>query len=337
VTIEPGTVVRVDAGVAIWVGEYSPGGLVAAGTPAKRITFTANSSAPPNGFWVGIRFEEQTLSTSRLEYCDVDYAGSDNYSPSTNGALILRGNGSSGPKVPISHCRVRHSGGIGIMCDYGGRFHPNSGSNEVTGCSGHPVRIDDSHASALPAGTYTGNGIDRILVEGGQGVATSGTWINPGVPYEIAENLHVGGAAAPVLRIEDHAVLEFRGEVEMTVGWTGPGTLIAERVVFLGRIQTKGYWVGIVFEADGSGSLKTCWVLHGGYDSSHTGWDGDLAREDDGNILVFDAPYAVTIDGCYIADSAGYGVVRGWQGLGNDYSLVNAIVGCDFGTQSPPR
>jgi len=362
VTIEAGATVKVNQNVFIYVGYNSPGGLVAVGTASKRITFTANTPHPSAGFWGGIYFAESAFSTSKLEFCDIEYAGADSGWGEGDGGVLIQGSGATGPAIKVANCNIRYigatnSGAFGIVLGWGGHFAANSENNTITDCDGYPLKIDAAFAHTLALGSFTGNGIDRILVNtdssSAYAVQTTCTWINPGVPYEITSNLYVEGPSNPVLTIEAGATLLFRSGYGLIVGYSSNGGLNAQGtssapITFssVSASPSRGDWVGIFFHPDTLAStLSYCVVEYGGADSGTSGYDGDDSHGEDGNIAILDNAYnKVTIEHCTIRESAGYGIIRGWStsthGAGPDYtssSYYNNFSNNNWGDQSPPR
>ena len=362
VTIEAGATVKVNQNVFIYVGYNSPGGLVAVGTAPKRITFTANTPHPSAGFWGGIYFAESAFPTSKLEFCDIEYAGDDSGWGEGDGGVLIQGSGATGPAIKVANCNIRYigapnSGAFGIVLAWGGHFAANSEGNTITNCDGYPIKIDAAFAHTLSLGSFTGNGIDRILVNtdssSAYAVQTTCTWINPGVPYEITSNLYVEGPSNPVLTIEAGATLLFRSGYGLIVGYSSNGGLKAQGtpsapITFssVSASPSRGDWVGIFFHPDALAcTLSYCVVEYGGADSGTSGYDGDDFHGDDGNIAILDNAYnKVTIEHCTIRESAGYGIIRGWStsthGAGPDYtssSYYNDFSDNNWGDQSPPR
>jgi flagellar hook assembly protein FlgD len=77
-TLAAGATLRFAAGASLTIGSSSlatSGRLTAVGTPAQKITFTANTPTPVAGFWSRILFDDTASSASVMEHCDIEYAG----------------------------------------------------------------------------------------------------------------------------------------------------------------------------------------------------------------------------------------------------------------------
>ena len=72
-TLAAGTTLRFGSDAGISVGQTAPGGLVAVGTAAAPILFTADAASPSAGAWRGLAFYGKTLATSRVEFSTLEY------------------------------------------------------------------------------------------------------------------------------------------------------------------------------------------------------------------------------------------------------------------------
>lgn len=102
-TIEPGVVVKFDAGTILVIG----GKLVAAGTVANPITFTSSLASPSTGSWRNVTFLSSSDANSVLAYCFFEYGGS-----GTNGATVFYATGA--PPIRIASTTIRYSAGHGV-------------------------------------------------------------------------------------------------------------------------------------------------------------------------------------------------------------------------------
>jgi len=77
-TIEPGAIIRINAGIGIYFG-YKGGPssttLIANGTATKPITFTSAAATKAAGDWDYIGFYDGASSASSMKYCIVEYGG----------------------------------------------------------------------------------------------------------------------------------------------------------------------------------------------------------------------------------------------------------------------
>ena len=296
-TLEPGVLVKFNAGTGLEVGYYNPGALAADGTADSTIIFTSNVSPAGPGNWNGIAFYSNTIdAVTVLNNCLVEYGGGNDY-----------GNIHCYDASPtIKNCQIRHSSTYGVHSDEEG-FTEFSG-NTITSNAEYPLRIDAEDVRTIGLNTLTGNTKDGIEVGSG-GISTSGEWLNQGVPYIITDDLEIGGTASPVLTIAPGNTLEFRAGVGIEVGYYSPGALMVDgstnQITFTTSISppAPGNWNGIAFYSntiDAVTVLNNCLVEYGG-------------GNDYGNIHCYDA--SPTIKNCQIRHSSTYGVHSDEEGF----------------------
>jgi len=179
-TIDPGVVVKFNAGLGITVGSqaFQNGTLKAIGTPTQKILFTSNVAPSQPGQWKDIQFTAravsgavdangQYVSGSILEHCIVEYGGS---GTSGSGAITI-----TQAAPVISFCEVRYNSRSGI-------YATNSTS---TSPAPVPLRITNCflHHNLLSTQSLNGGGafiaVDGGLLFEGNTVA-SNSLINPG-------------------------------------------------------------------------------------------------------------------------------------------------------------
>lgn len=171
-TIPNGLVLVVEPGVAIRVqGLYRlniQGRLVAEGTPADSILFTAD--VPTTG-WGGLRFlsTPSTNDSSLLSHCILEYGRAVSGSDRLGGAVLVSGMS----KLMIAHCRMSYNMTSGDVTSGGGAIAISNGSPRVT-------------ANLLTGNTVAGGHGGAILI----GYATSAPVIENNI---IAYNTAYGG------------------------------------------------------------------------------------------------------------------------------------------------
>jgi parallel beta-helix repeat protein len=102
-TIAPGTIVKFNSGKSLVIA----GKLVADGTLADQITFTANSGSPAPGSWNSIEFQNTSNAGSVFNYCVVSYAGG-----GPNAAAVFYKTGAYA--VGITKCTIKLSSTNGV-------------------------------------------------------------------------------------------------------------------------------------------------------------------------------------------------------------------------------
>uniref|UniRef100_A0A7C4GC40 Right handed beta helix domain-containing protein n=1 Tax=candidate division WOR-3 bacterium TaxID=2052148 RepID=A0A7C4GC40_UNCW3 len=303
-TIMPGCVVKFNTGAGFRVGQTTPGELVAIGKPDSGIVFTSNAATPNAGDWLGFDFYEETRTSSQLSYCDVNYAGWENY-----GAVNIEWSGS----VRIDHTTIRNAPKYGIWFGGDNGYIAGFTGNTITGCGGYPIYIRPGKLSKLMGGnTLTGNAKNGIYVTSGN-VTETGEWVNQGVPFVIGGSVSVGSADGAFLTIGKGATVKMGVDNHIAVGHSGPGGLKADSVVFTSAAATpqRGDWDGIWFyerSTDAECRLTNCIIEFGGGDGY-------------GNVWIEDA--LPTITGCHIAHSASWGIYLSGADYPNPDELEN--------------
>ncbi len=183
-TIEPGVTVRFDAGKALSIN----GGLVAQGTEASPITFTANTTNPTPGFWGYIKFENSSEDAtfdgdgnytggSIIQHAVVEYTGSDS---SNSAALYLD---QASPLIDQNVVRYNERSGI-----YLGDSSAIVSDNRVENNGSYGIRLSSS--SAIVRGNWVENSGDKgiyassaaaqilsntVVTSGGDGIGAHGS------------------------------------------------------------------------------------------------------------------------------------------------------------------
>jgi hypothetical protein len=289
-TIMPGCYVQASADVELYCGYANPGSIIAVGKADSVITFTALSDTVA-GFWNGITFYANTISTAKMSYCNVLFGGktSDNL-----GAVRV-----DGTNIKFDHNLVRKSGSNGVWVSYAGYFSDFT-NNTITSCTKYAVHVGAANVPTLGAGnTLTGNTKNGIEVFH-SAVTTSGTWLNHGVPYVVTDDVVIDQNA--VLTISPGCTVAFDPQVEFYVGYSSPGGIIADgtagQITFTSSVNppSAGDWTGLSFYGNSINSqckLINCKVEYAGYDNY-------------GNIRIDNCTPTVT--GCDIGYSSAWGI-----------------------------
>lgn len=293
VTIAAGCTIALDPDVEFYCGYSGPGSIVAVGTATEPITFTSAADTVA-GVWDQLAFYDNTIPTARLSYVTVEYAGS-GYAA---GAVVV-----DNCAIKMDHCTVRKNAGHGVYADGHGYF-ADFDSNTVTTSGAYPVRIGAEQARTLGMGnTLTGNTRDGVLIEG-ENVRTSGTWLNHGVAYVVADDVSVQDATNnPVLSIAAGTTIMLTPQTEFYVGYSAPGGLIAEgtpldSITFTSSLTppSPGDWARLSFYAQSMSSQCRLTYCNFGY----AGNDGR------GDIYIDDC--IPTVTSCDIGYSSAYGI-----------------------------
>jgi hypothetical protein len=266
-TIMPGCYVQFAADVELYCGYANPGSIVAVGKADSLITFTSLSDTVA-GFWSGIGFYGNTISTAKMSYCNVLFGGkvSDKL-----GAVRVEYSG-----FKFDHNLVRKSGSNGVWLSPSGSFSDFT-NNTITGSTLYPVHISTEYIPTLGAGnTLTGNTKNGIEVSN-QSVQNSGTWLNHGVPYVITDNVAIDNDAT--VTIEAGTTIAMDPDCEFYCGYASPGSIIAigtptSPITFTSTSDTvPGFWTEIGFYGNtiSTAQMSYCNVLFGGKTTDNTG------------------------------------------------------------------
>lgn len=263
VTVAPCAVVLVGDGQSLRV--ESGGAIMAVGEAARPIRFGSNKNEPQAGDWEGVIFEQQARRSSRIAHATIEFGGEETGN-STAGCLTTEMEGLDVQNVVLRMCR-----GFGLVA--GGNGTLSSTSTAVTVREGtvsgreHAGSVYFSSPNAvrtLPEGTYTGNEVNEVYIDGDAVIATTGTWRNPGVRYHVANDrdLRVEGPTTPVLTIAPGTTVAFGSGSSLSIGWDAEGALVADggaeagRITFTGAASEPdpGAWEGIYI---GSRALRS--------------------------------------------------------------------------------
>ncbi|MBN2464108.1 hypothetical protein JXD38_00590 [candidate division WOR-3 bacterium] len=293
-TINPGTTISMDPNVEFYCGYSSPGSIIAVGTATEPITFTSLSDTVA-GVWQALEFYSYTISTARLSYCVVERAGSGG----GKGAVFV-----DDCRIKMDNCTVRQNALCGVYCEGATGYFDDFSNNTITTSGEYPVRIEADKVRTLGTGNVlTGNATDGILVHGGN-VATTGTWLNHGVPYVAEGDVYVSDATNnPVLTIAAGTTVEMKPNTEFYVGYSSPGGLIAEGTVtdsitFTSSVNppSAGDWSQVAFysySVDAQCRLAYCNIWYAGSDNR-------------GNVYIDNS--LPTVANCDIGYGSAYGI-----------------------------
>jgi hypothetical protein len=255
-TIEPGVTVIVDAGKNLRVGSSDTlASIRVLGTAEEPVVFRSPQETDPEGAWGGI------LLTSRAEGSEIHYLQLVNGGTERVGALNL-----DEVTVPIEGLQITGSAGCGLKLTGESRIGEGSAGFVLTENLGAPACVTLTALESLPVegSNYTGNGLDRIEVDGSD-LEVSTRLDSLGVPFAFEDRVRVGGAAndPAILTIGPGVELQFAGGKGLIVGSNTAGGLVTEGtseapVVFTARDSfTPGAWEGIeVFDGVAVGHLN---------------------------------------------------------------------------------
>jgi hypothetical protein len=333
VTLEACAVVQIGVQKTITVG---PGGdLIAKGTATQPVTIEAVDPQKP---FAAIRF---IGGTAHLSYTTVTQGGDPlNSVPDFAAMLDIRTN-----PVLLDHVTVSDSASQGLYVHDGGSIDPTSTELVVTGSRAAPVHTWTSAAGGLPTGTYTGNGVDAILLSAEgcttESVTTGSVTVHDrGVPYHVGHTQSAGqlcvaagmGKPLATMVIEPGVTMAFKKGGVLTIEQyqgTAPasGALVAvgtaqKPIVFTSVQPTPaaGDWLGIWFGEvpDASSKIDFATVEYAGGTSTSgsdsCGYTTGAAVNNDAATRIFGVPGGGQfVTNTTIASSAAHGIDRGFR------------------------
>jgi hypothetical protein len=263
-TIEPGNTIKALSGVQIQVGVANSWGgeLYAIGTADSLITFTSHNGSAGgwNGLWFTL-WSDDWGGVSVLDYCVIEKGNDYN---------ILS---ESTAQPTINHSKIQNA----LLDGY-----RNSNSTHIIqntqflNNGRYPYYYTDSNANPVhTSNTYTGNGINRIALAGGE-YPWDRTLTNDNVPYLALNDIIMAQYGAhSKLTLDPGVILEFDAGKKIQLGkpnsWGGDlyavGTA-GSQITFRPYNGLSGGWEGIYFSDwndnwSGTSSMKYCIVEKG--------------------------------------------------------------------------
>jgi len=178
----------------------------------------------------------------------------------------------------IQNCNISNNNVCGV--EFGGGV---TNQPVVTGCqfnnnNGYPLKVFAGQVWQITGNTYSDNTNQSIFVTG-ERISKDGTWVNPGVPYQVSGGIAVygtdGADGVTVWTINPGNVLMMGADNSITLGFsTTPGGLMAvgtesDSIFFKADIEfpSPGYWGGLDFSNVASSpncQLSYCHLEYGG-------------------------------------------------------------------------
>lgn len=289
ITIEPGTIVRVQNGYTIkFSGQNTE--LQATGTAEAPITFTSDLTTPTSGCWGGLYFESGINTTSMLKYCKIEYAGS------SNGAINL-----NSATISVENCEISKSAKYGVKA--GSNSFVSFVNNTIKECTNYAITISAKDAGSIGKGNQI---VSEMGIEITGGTISTGeiVWKKQTVPYIISDYLYIKGANNPKLTIDKGTTVLIKNGLTIKVGGSGTyGTLVANgttdsMIVISSASSTPqdGDWDFILFDEGSTNCLlEYCEIKYGGGNSS---W----------GMIDIENNAIVSIKNCKISNSKYYAI-----------------------------
>lgn len=318
-TIEPGATIYIEEENYIKVN----GKLLAEGTGAKPIIFTAANNSSDPGSWGYIQFSELASNESILNYCEIKYGGKtgsfsypgwDYYSDF--GVVHLEE-----CAISIKNTTIESANNYGISLSKNAKFVAFE-NNTFKNNTSHPLKVPPSAVESLGTTTVFENE-KSILVDVQQYFSpeTDVMWYAQEVPYYVDYSLDL--TTDVDFTIEAGTIIEMDSNNAINSGYFEAlkGRIIAigteaNPIVFTSAKEekNKGDWAGIIISDDSI--LEHCIIEYAGSDFTASGYNRALQVKGNG----------ATLNNCTINECSGNGIE-----MDADSAIVtnNLIKNCD--------
>jgi hypothetical protein len=289
-TIEPGTVIKFKTGSSLGFGYSQNTTVTANGTAEKRIVFTSYNANPAPGAWDGLAFYQHTLQNTSLTYCDIEWAGKDDWA-----AIDIR------CRLTFNNNRVRSCKTSGMELNGDSSFMSFTG-NTIESCPNHAIILYPAAVHTLGVNNQiTCNNGYGILVNDGSVTSTTGTnltWKKQQVPYIMDGTITI----ETNLTIEAGTTLAFNAGARMDFGYSATTTLTAvgtanEKITFTSSSTSPaaGAWRGIyLYQPTPNTRFEQCKFEYAGYDQEACLYVRNVA--------------GLTVKNCHFRQSNGRGI-----------------------------
>jgi hypothetical protein len=274
-TLSAGSTLRFGKDGELAVGyDYNPGDLIAEGSEAQPILFTADSTSTQRGQWRGVHLGLGTTPATRLAYTTLQYTGlpSALLNSVTSGLYVAGNYPNCGPCPVLQNLTVREGSGNGITFNNNAKFAPSSKGLKLLNNGGYALSLQANEVQTVPNDTQlSGNAFNGLQVDGV--IINSQRWETRFGPYFLKGSIDVGFAPTPTLTLAPGVEVRFSQDAELRVGRVAGrlGVLIAEGTA-AAPIQfvpdkdnaPKAYSGGLHFFKSGASKLDHVLVTHGG-------------------------------------------------------------------------
>lgn len=326
-TIEAGVTIAFEQGGGLIIDDYDTrtGALIANGTADKPIVFTGTSQTP--GAWNRIYMDSGDLNNI-LNHTIIEYAGG------TDGSLPALTN-VNGSKVEVKNTVIRNNKGDGVYVSTSANIDGWE-ANTIIGNQGYPMQIAARKVKFLDGAQsiYADNGYNQIYVNSGS-IYNRGfiedevngpihTWLNPGIPFFIEENIFVRqdrvNERPGHLKVTEGCAIIFAEDygIQMTHSNTVLEILgTQENPVNFSGLYGQGSWKGINITQSRSNLNKIENTVIADAGQSHWDWfnqKGGLSLGDQTSQSI-----SLTLNNVLISNSGGCGIVE--RKIASDSSL----------------
>jgi hypothetical protein len=290
--------------------------------------------------------------------------------PSLAGMIRLQGIDNSQPTqglLSVDHVIVKDSDSNGIVLQDGAGFSQDSTALTVTGSALAPVNMWSRAVGTLPSGSYTGNGLDEIVLlasGGNESIAETTTMHNRGVPYRVGIDITFGflrigppiaHPALTLLTIEPGVHLRFKKGGILWVDFGASDNLALGAMHAVGTANdpivftsaesppAAGDWLGIYYGQVPNPSNRVDHA-HVEYAGGLSGSGGSacpkppVAPPNDAAIRIFGPPPGQFVTNTTILASGRHGIDRGWRADNfTEFLATNTFTSVPFCKQTYPK
>jgi catechol 2,3-dioxygenase-like lactoylglutathione lyase family enzyme len=251
------------------------------------------------------------------------------------------------PLIHVENLMVKDSGSLGLELEAGVLFSKESTGLTITGGMTAPLSVSAAALDSVPAGTYTGNKLDHIVVSDAR-VSEDATVRARGVPYLANRGLEVRGDVGkpiPLLTIEPGVSVKFPKDQGLAVGpyasanGLALGALSAvgtpdKPIVLTSAAEAPmpGDWQGLAFyyHNDARNKVEHVRVEYAGGRSlgSSGGCSYPMPMNTAAAAIIFysaEATPMAFVRHTTIRKSAAHGIWRGWRGTPVDLLDTNVF------------
>ncbi|UZR96028.1 PKD domain-containing protein [Chondrinema litorale] len=241
-TIQPGVVIAFQSDTRLWIDNDAT--ISAKGTSTNPILFTGEQES--KGFWTGVAVWTNSTE-NEMEYVTIEYAGSSNHGYGVPKAgLAIGDNG----KLSVSNSTVSNSADYGMYVEGSAQINTFS-QNTFENNDGLPMSVPFIQAVNLDGASSFSSGNGDNSVEIFQTTVDVSSEItlpafDDDTPYFVSGNITLNSGVV----IEPGVTIEFGADHRMWVdneGYLSAVGTEADPIVFTGRQESPGYWVGLAF------------------------------------------------------------------------------------------
>lgn len=323
-TLSPGATLSFDPIVQLDVGyggSNPAGTLVAQGTAAAPIAFTADSASPTAGYWAGIEFDGG--ANHKMQNCTVSYAGNGNQAA----VRVLTGSALSLTDSTISDSKAAglQVDGNSSLASFAANTFSDNGTFPIT--VGNPATL----ASLDSASSFSGDTSEEVDVSGAPAVTGAESWANPGIPLYFEAGLLIGSSnQSGNLTLAPGLSLKFAQaqDLEVQLGSLTAGTTTGNPVTLTSNDGAED-WAGVQVDAGQTATLDNVTIT----DASGT----DLSILDNAGT----GGSTVTVSGLTVSNCKNSGIVVDTSAklngqTGNQLGNLSTLTGVTFTNVGSP-